>query len=130
MIVPFHLQFWLMWFHKKTSRQVFHSNKHKCVKINFLLKSDFHLEDNCFYAGDLCIKIHFICLSNARWNQRKIAFKIIQNVPPPPPTHSVLSPIHIYSHNTIFDLQCKSYWILNKFLIQNSTKSKLNVLGN
>jgi len=41
------------------------------------------LKDNKNDGGGLCNKIHFICLSNARWNQRKIAFKIIQNVPPP-----------------------------------------------
>jgi hypothetical protein len=29
---------WLMWFHKKTSGQVFHSNEHKCVEIKKIVE--------------------------------------------------------------------------------------------
>jgi len=73
-----------------------------------LSKNDFHLKDNKNYGGGQYIKIHFICLSNARWNQKKFAFKIIWNVPPqkktfscskcPPPSphpNSVFSKAHL-----------------------------------
>ncbi len=65
MIVPFQLQLKSL-IHvitQKSSGQVFHSNEHKRVEINILLKIYFHLKDDKNYVGGLAIKIHFICLS-------------------------------------------------------------------
>jgi hypothetical protein len=38
---------------QKTSRQVFHSNEHKCVDKKKLLKNYFHLKDEKNYVGGL-----------------------------------------------------------------------------
>jgi hypothetical protein len=64
LIVPFQLQLKYLThvISQKTSRQVFHSNEHKCLEKNILLKNYFHLQDRNF-LGRLCIKINFICLS-------------------------------------------------------------------
>jgi hypothetical protein len=63
LIVPFQLQLKslthvISW---KTFEQIFHSNEHKCVEKNNLLKNYFHSKDDKNYVGVLCIKINFIC---------------------------------------------------------------------
>jgi hypothetical protein len=44
---------------QKTSRQNFHSNEHKCVEKNILLKNSFHLKDDKNYFGGFRIKNSF-----------------------------------------------------------------------
>jgi hypothetical protein len=53
---------------QKTFWQVFHSNKHKCVKKNIFLKNYFHLNDDKNYVGGLCVKSILYVYQNARWN--------------------------------------------------------------
>ncbi len=74
---------WLMWFHKKTSREIFHSNEQSVLKKNILLKNYFHLNDNKNYVGGLCIEFHYT----------KIYPKIVHLfLPKTPPPWSVFSP--------------------------------------
>jgi len=65
LIIPFQLQLksLICVISQKTFGQVFHSNEHKCVEKNIFLKNYFHLKDEKNYVKNLCIKIHFICLS-------------------------------------------------------------------
>jgi hypothetical protein len=60
---------------QKTFGQAFHSNEHKFVEKNILLKNYFHLKDNKNYVGGLCMKFHFICFI-------KMLDEIKEKVPP------------------------------------------------
>jgi len=91
---------WFMWFHKKHLDKFFIQMNISVLKKNILSENYFQLKDDQNYVGQLCIKIHFICLSKRKMKlKKKIAPKIYQNMPktstfflPKMVPYSVLSP--------------------------------------
>jgi hypothetical protein len=81
-IIPFQLQLKSLTYmiSQKNLDKFFIETNISVFKKNVLLKNYFLLKDDKNYAGGLCIKIHFICLSNARCI-KKISPKIYQNIP-------------------------------------------------
>jgi hypothetical protein len=70
---------------QKTSRQVFHSNEHKCVdkkKIVEKLLSFERWKELCWRPLNFISKSILYVYQNVKWNQRKSVPKIYQNIPP------------------------------------------------
>jgi hypothetical protein len=69
---------------QKTFKQVFHSNKHKCVekKIVEKLLSFEKWQELCSRPLNFISKSILYVYQNAKWNQRKSVPKIYQNIPP------------------------------------------------
>jgi hypothetical protein len=64
-------------FKKKTIEQIFHSNKHKCVKKKHFDEKLLSFENDKNYVEGLCIKIY----QNVKWIKEKLSQKYTKIYP-------------------------------------------------
>jgi hypothetical protein len=83
LIVPFQLQlkFLIHVISQKTFGHVFHSNEHKYVEKTFCWKIIFIWKITRIMLEAFVSNFILYVYQNAKWNQRKIAPQIIQNIP-------------------------------------------------
>jgi hypothetical protein len=72
---------WFMWFHKKDLNKVFIQMSISVLKKNILLKNYFYLKMTRIMLYTFVSKTILFIYQNTRWNQRRLAPKIYQNIP-------------------------------------------------